>query len=89
MAALLALGASSGGSPSPGEPEIWAYDVCRGVRYPALVGWYLFGDYCSGDLMLVPAAAGEFEPRIVLSSAMAITSVDLNGGGLHHAGVPN
>jgi glucose/arabinose dehydrogenase len=31
--------------------------VYRGTRYPALAGSYVFSDYCSGDLWVLPAAA--------------------------------
>ena len=29
--------------------------VYRGAAVPALYGWYLFGDYCAGDIRAVPA----------------------------------
>lgn len=33
--------------------------VYRGVRSPALVGRYVFGDYCSGRIWTLPAAPGQ------------------------------
>jgi glucose/arabinose dehydrogenase len=49
--------------------------VYRGAAHPALVGGYLFGDYCSGNVWLIDAAANEVgEPRLVLESGRSISS---------------
>jgi glucose/arabinose dehydrogenase len=52
--------------------------VYRGERFPQLVGDYLFSDYCSGDLWLLPAAdavAGKpLEPLLVGHHDGAIVS---------------
>jgi glucose/arabinose dehydrogenase len=48
--------------------------VYRGA-YPALVGGYLFADYCSGNVWLIDAAAEEVrDPRLVLESGRSISS---------------
>lgn len=31
--------------------------VYRGSRIPALAGWYVYGDYCSGEVLAVPSGA--------------------------------
>lgn len=33
--------------------------VYRGRELPALVGWFLYADFCSGRVWAVPAAGGE------------------------------
>jgi glucose/arabinose dehydrogenase len=49
--------------------------VYRGAAHPALVGGYLFADYCSGNVWLIDAAADEVrEPRLVLESGRSISS---------------
>jgi glucose/arabinose dehydrogenase len=68
--------------------------VYRGSRQPALKGFYLFGDYCSGTIWTVPAAAGNQTPKAVSSTGLLISSfgqgedgeiylVDLGAGGLY------
>jgi len=45
---------------------------------PELVGWYLFGDYCTGQIWALDPTAPPSEPRVVeiaeLSGLVAITS---------------
>jgi glucose/arabinose dehydrogenase len=49
--------------------------VYRGAAFPALVGGYLFADYCSGNTWLIDSAAGEVrDPRLVLESGRSISS---------------
>jgi glucose/arabinose dehydrogenase len=49
--------------------------VYRGAAYPALVGGYLFADYCSGNVWLIDAAASEVrDPPLVLESGRSISS---------------
>jgi glucose/arabinose dehydrogenase len=40
--------------------------VYRGAKVPALRGWYVFGDYCSGEIFTVPATASSRPPKVVL-----------------------
>jgi glucose/arabinose dehydrogenase len=49
--------------------------VYRGAAFPALVGGYVFSDYCSGRLWVVDAARDERqEPRLVAESGRSIAS---------------
>ncbi|MEX2011232.1 MAG: PQQ-dependent sugar dehydrogenase [Chloroflexota bacterium] len=49
--------------------------VYRGAAYPALVGGYLFADYCSGNVWVIDSAAQEVgEPPLVLESGRSISS---------------
>jgi glucose/arabinose dehydrogenase len=51
--------------------------VYRGRNLPALQGSYLFGDYCSGELFVVPVENGVAtgsEPRLLRKSKMRISS---------------
>jgi glucose/arabinose dehydrogenase len=67
--------------------------VYRGTRQPAMLGTYLFGDYCSGMIWTLPEAEG-LTPRPLAESGLTISSfgegedgeiylVDLSGGGLY------
>ncbi len=40
--------------------------VYRGSAVPALRGWYVFGDYCSGEIFTVPSTASAQPPKVVL-----------------------
>ena len=67
--------------------------VYRGTRIPALVGWYVYGDFCSGEIWAIPANASYPATRVTLvgpGSGRMISSfgessdgelyvVDLNG----------
>lgn len=68
--------------------------VYRGTAQPALKGYYLFSDYCSGTLWTVPAGSGSKTIKTVASTGLNVTSfgeseageiylVDLGGGGLY------
>ncbi len=49
--------------------------VYRGTQYPALIGHYLFGDYCSGRIWsLVPESAGRWTMRQLIDSPFNISS---------------
>ncbi len=41
--------------------------VYRGSAIPALRGWYVFGDYCSGEIFTVPASASSKPPKVRLA----------------------
>ncbi|HEY8921011.1 MAG TPA: PQQ-dependent sugar dehydrogenase [Candidatus Limnocylindria bacterium] len=67
--------------------------VYGGTRQPAMLGTYLFGDYCSGTIWTPPASEGLI-PRPLGDTGLRISSfgegedgevylVDLNGGGLY------
>ncbi len=52
--------------------------VYRGTKSPALRGWYLFGDYCSGEIFgLQPMTGGSSvaqEPLVLLKTGLRISS---------------
>jgi glucose/arabinose dehydrogenase len=67
--------------------------VYRGTAQPAMVGTYLFGDYCSGTIWTLPADDG-VTPRMLADTDLRISSfgegedgemyvLDIFGGGLH------
>ncbi len=56
--------------------------VYRGKAIPALVGWYVFGDYCSGEIWAVPAdAAAPAAPIRLLDTNRLISSFGETGSG--------
>jgi glucose/arabinose dehydrogenase len=56
--------------------------VYRGADIPALRGWYLFVDYCSGEIWTVAAGAGTHADKILLRNTSAnISSFGENPGG--------
>jgi glucose/arabinose dehydrogenase len=67
--------------------------VYRGTRQQAMLGTYLFGDYCSGTIWTLPEA-GALTPRPLTETGLRISSfgesedgevyvVDLSAGGLY------
>ncbi|HEY5630271.1 MAG TPA: hypothetical protein VIR16_12255, partial [Candidatus Limnocylindrales bacterium] len=40
--------------------------VYRGTRIPALAGWYVYGDYCSGEVLAVPSGASSSPAPVTL-----------------------
>jgi hypothetical protein len=68
--------------------------VYRGASQPALRGWYVFSDYCSGRFWVIDAASDELrEPTLASESQRAISAIaedaagelfatDLSGGDL-------
>jgi glucose/arabinose dehydrogenase len=69
--------------------------VYRGAAIPALVGAYLYGDYCSGRIWaLTPAAGGAWRSQLMLNSGLSLSSfgedqigelyvTDLQGGAVY------
>jgi len=56
--------------------------VYRGTAIPALVGQYVFGDFCTGEIMSIPAnAAAGVTPTVLLDSALTISSFGENQSG--------
>ncbi len=58
--------------------------VYRGAAQPALVGWYVFADYCSGRFWVLDAtkaAAGPLEPIVALESGRNVSSISEDAGG--------
>ena len=50
--------------------------VCRGAAVGGLIGWYLFGDYCTGHIFGVRSDTdgSDLAPRILLETDHSITS---------------
>ncbi len=53
--------------------------VYRGTKNPTLRGWYLFGDYCSGEIFGLKLPAGDLsgdaqEPQVLLKTGLRISS---------------
>jgi len=63
---------------SDGRCSVTGGTVVRGDSVPDLAGWYLFGDYCTGQIWALDPTAPSSEPRVVeiaeLSGVVAITS---------------
>ncbi|HEY3334530.1 MAG TPA: PQQ-dependent sugar dehydrogenase [Candidatus Limnocylindrales bacterium] len=58
--------------------------VYRGTKVAALVGWYVFGDYCSGEIFAIRANASWPPTRVTLagaSSGRLISSFGESAGG--------
>lgn len=62
---------------SDGHCSVTGGTVARGDVVPDLAGWYLFGDYCSGQIWALDPTAPPAEPRVVeiaeLPTLVAIT----------------
>ncbi len=61
-------------SHSAGRCAVTGGYVYRGSNIPALVGWYVFGDYCSGDIWAVASGAGIHADKILLRNTSANVS---------------
>jgi glucose/arabinose dehydrogenase len=73
--------------------------VYRGTALPALQGWYVFSDYCSGIFWAIDAARDSTaSPTIVAESDLSVSAIaedtagelyvtDLSGGGLYRIGI--
>jgi glucose/arabinose dehydrogenase len=74
-----------------GRCSVTGGTVARGDVVPDLAGWYLFGDYCSGEIRALDTTAPPAEPRVVeiaeLPAVVAITEAPdgelyaVSGGG--------
>jgi glucose/arabinose dehydrogenase len=49
--------------------------VYRGAAIPALVGWFVFGDYCSGNLYAIRAQDRALTGNVVLGNQASISAV--------------
>ena len=50
--------------------------VYRGSNIPALRGWYVFGDYCSGEIWAISSSASDHKTKHLLrNSSASITLV--------------
>jgi glucose/arabinose dehydrogenase len=62
---------------SEGRCSVTGGTVVRGDAVPDLAGWYLFGDYCSGQIWALDPTAPSDRPRVVelaqLEALVAIT----------------
>jgi glucose/arabinose dehydrogenase len=76
-----------------GRCSVTGGHVYRGTRQPELVGVYVFGDYCSGELLTLQVDEGTRTPKVVTESDLRITAfgtdedgeiyVADHGGSLH------
>jgi len=68
--------------------------VYRGRRWPALDGWYVFGDFCSGKIRALQMQNGSAQAQVVAQTEFRITSfgedeqgeiyvTDGKGGGIY------
>jgi glucose/arabinose dehydrogenase len=56
--------------------------VYRGSNIPALRGWYVFGDYCSGEIWAIPSTAGAHASKTLLrNTSFQISSFGESAGG--------
>jgi glucose/arabinose dehydrogenase len=56
--------------------------VYRGSRYPDLVGWYIFGDYCSGEVWAIDASQDRVEePAVVAETDLSISAIAEDAAG--------
>jgi glucose/arabinose dehydrogenase len=49
--------------------------VYRGASVPALVGWYVFADYCSGTLFAIRAEGKQLAESLVLGQSSSVSAV--------------
>ncbi|MEE8336666.1 MAG: PQQ-dependent sugar dehydrogenase [Dehalococcoidia bacterium] len=54
--------------------------VYRGDAVPALRGWYVYGDFCTGTIWSLPAD-GSQEPAVLVASDLNIASFGVDGAG--------
>jgi glucose/arabinose dehydrogenase len=79
-----------GGEFASGDCAVIGGYVYRGEAVPALAGKYVFGDYCSGKLRVVPTDADEPEPEIVVDTEVRMSTFGIDSAGeLYVADVDN
>jgi glucose/arabinose dehydrogenase len=59
---------------SQGDCSIIGGYIYRGVRYPALEGIYLYGDYCSGRIWGLKLTGTRVENKLLLDSGMSLST---------------
>lgn len=66
-----------------GDCAIVGGHVYRGSAIPGLVGWYVYGDFCSGRLRAIDASVTDIaqEPVILADTDTVMTSIDLDQDG--------
>jgi glucose/arabinose dehydrogenase len=56
--------------------------VYRGAQFPALQGWYVFADYCSGEFWAIDASRDRTEePAIVAETDLSISAIAEDAAG--------
>ena len=69
-------------SHSSGRCAVTGGYVYRGSNIPALKGWYVFGDYCSGEIWAISSSASDHKTKHLLrNSGASITSFGESAGG--------
>ena len=65
-----------------GSCSVTGGTVYRGAQEPAMFGFYIFADYCSGEFWVLDAAGDTFrEPTFALNSGRSISSIAENAAG--------
>ena len=79
-----------GGEFASGDCAIIGGYVYRGEAVPALAGKYVFGDYCSGRLRVVPTDEDEPEPEMLVDTDVRMSTFGVDSAGeLYVADVDN
>jgi glucose/arabinose dehydrogenase len=67
---------------SDGRCSVSGGVVVRGSSVPDLDGWYVFGDYCSGEIWALDPAATPDAPRVVdLGTLPGLAAINVGPGG--------
>ena len=79
-----------GGEFASGDCAIIGGYVYRGEAVPALAGKYVFGDYCSGKLRVVPTDEDEPQPETIVDTEVRMSTFGIDSAGeLYVADVDN
>ena len=79
-----------GGEFASGDCAIIGGYVYRGDAVPALAGKYVFGDYCSGKLRVVPTDEDEPQPETIVDTEVRMSTFGIDSAGeLYVADVDN
>jgi glucose/arabinose dehydrogenase len=70
-----------GGEFDSGDCAIIGGYVYRGSAVPALQGMYVFGDYCSGRLRVVPTDEDQPEPEIIVDTDVRMSTFGIDSAG--------